>query len=263
MQLMVYNRYHRTQTTAFQKAVRTLLGRGGYAYEAELALARRFVHHFAGAGKMAPFLAAYRDAPDGSLADALIQPVEHSYTVESLEHLARGAGLELAAPFPSVFDAAAGTLHWEMEMGDSELQRAYDALPDTQRWQVTNLLLLAESPMLWFYLQSRDSPWPRRTTAELCDAFLAGRFSQARTSRLVHMGGPDGTFRATPDRQVPFPAWRGTGDAKRVYESLDSQVPMRTVLERLGIASDLRTVSRLRVLLASSAFPFLRPAGSG
>ncbi|HEX5869683.1 MAG TPA: methyltransferase, partial [Longimicrobium sp.] len=35
MQLMVYNRYHRIRTTAFQKAVRTLLGGGGYAYASE------------------------------------------------------------------------------------------------------------------------------------------------------------------------------------------------------------------------------------
>jgi 2-polyprenyl-3-methyl-5-hydroxy-6-metoxy-1,4-benzoquinol methylase len=261
MQLMVYNRYHRTLTTAFQKAVRALLGDGAYAYEAELGLARRFVHHYGGAGKMAAWLAQFRDAPDARLADALVQPVEHSYSVESLGRMAEGAGLELAAPFPNPFDASNGTLHWEMELGDPELQRAYDALPDARRWQVTNLLLLEQSPMLWFYLQRADSPVRRQTTRELCDAFLGGRFAHARTTRLVHTGGPDGGFRATPDREVPFPVWRGTGDARRVYDAVDPQLPMRATLERLGIALDLRTVDRLRVLLASSAFPFLRARG--
>lgn len=267
MQLMVYNRYHRTIETAFQKAVRTLLGRGGYAFEEELALARRLVHHYAGPGPMGELLAEYREAPDARLADALIQPVEHSYTVESLDRMARGAGLELLAPYPSPADVADGSVHWELEMGDAELQRAYDALPDVQRWQVTNLLLLEGSPMLWFYLQRRDSPLPRRSTRELCEAFLETRFVPARTTRKMYMGGPGGGYSATPSQEAPFPVLRGKGEARQVFEALDSESPMRATLARLGIATDdLRAVNRLRVLLASSAFPFLRPrdgAGSG
>ena len=258
MQLMVYNRYHRAMTTAFQKAVRALLGGAG-GYEEEMALARRFVHHYAGAGNVAGWLAGYRDAPDAQLADTLVQPVEHSYTVESLERMARGAGLELLAPCPNPNDADLGTLHWEMEMGDPALQRAYDALPDARRWQVTNLLLMEESPMLWFYLQRLDSPAPRRTTRQLCDEFLESRFAPARTTRQLHMRGPGEAYGATPDQEVPFPVWRGKGDARRVFEAVDPAVPMRATLERLGIPTDaLPAVDRLRVLLASSAFPFLR-----
>ena len=51
--------------------------------------------------------------------------MEHSYTVESLERMAAGAGLELLAPAPNAFDATNGTLHWEPEVGDPGLQRAY------------------------------------------------------------------------------------------------------------------------------------------
>jgi hypothetical protein len=210
---------------------------------------------------MGAWLAGHRDTPDAALADELIQPVEHSYTVESLERLAGGAGLELLAPFPGPVDAARGTLHWELELGDPELQRAYDALPDARRWQVTNLLLLEQSPMLWFYLQRRDSPFPRRSTRELCDEFLEGRFAPARTTRLLHRSGPGGAYEATPSQEVPFPAWRGKGDPRRVFEALDPALPLRATLERLGIPSaDLAAVNRLRVLLASSAFPFLRAA---
>jgi SAM-dependent methyltransferase len=261
MQLMVYNRYHRTLTTAFQKAVRALLGGGAYSYGRELALARRFVHHFDGPGQVGPWLAGYREAPDAKLADALIQPVEHSYTVESLEGMAHAAGLELLAPLPNPHDAAHGSLHWEMEMGDPELQAAYDALPDARRWQVTNLLLMDASPMLWFYLQRADSPVPRRTTRALADEFLAGRFVPASTTRQVFMGRPGGEYGPAPDQEVAFPVPRGRGDARRVLDALDPAAPMRHTLERLGIdTGDLRTVDRLRVLLASSAFPFLRPA---
>jgi 2-polyprenyl-3-methyl-5-hydroxy-6-metoxy-1,4-benzoquinol methylase len=263
MQLMVYNRYHRTLITAFQKAVRTLLGGSGYDYEAELETARRFVRHSAVPGAMGALLAEYRDAPDAQLADALIQPVEHGYTVESLERMADGAGLELLAPFPSAADAADGCVHWEAELGDPGLQRAYDALPDTRRWQVTNLLLQDDSPMLWFYLRRRDSPVPRRSTRELCEAFLDARHAPARTTRRMYMGAPDGgAYRAVPDRESPFPVPRGKGDARRVVDALDPDRPLRETLERLGIATDLRTVNRLRILLASTAFPFLKTRGA-
>jgi 2-polyprenyl-3-methyl-5-hydroxy-6-metoxy-1,4-benzoquinol methylase len=260
MQLMVYNRYHRTRTSAFQKAVRLLAGRGGYAYDEELALAKRFVDHFAGPGPLQPWLAEQRGAPDAQIADALIQPVEHSYTVESLDAMATAAGLELLAPSPNQIDASRGTPHWEMEMGDAELQRRYDALPDVRRWQATNLLLQEQSPMLWFYLQHRDSPWRRLSTRELCDAFLARRFAPTRTLRRVHLA-KDGAYQAAPDQEVPFPARPRRGDAQRVLEALDPNAPLRATVERLGIRTDdLPTVDRLRVLVASSAFPYLRPA---
>lgn len=260
MQLMVYNRYHRVMPTAFQKAVRTLLGRGGYAYQEELALARRFVLHYAGPGEIGEWLAARRDAPEAQLADALIQPVEHSYTVESLHQMADGAGLELLAPSPNQVDATRDTLHWEVEMGDDELQRLYDALPDVRRWQVTNLLLQDASPMLWFYLQRRDSPWRRLSTRELCEALLGRRFVPTRTTRKVHLAaGPGGPYRPTPDHEVPFPARPRRGAAQRVFEALDPQAPLRVTLQRAGIAADPpREVERVRLLVASSAFPYLR-----
>ncbi|MET0398502.1 MAG: class I SAM-dependent methyltransferase [Longimicrobiaceae bacterium] len=260
MQLMVYNRYHRTHTTAFQKAVRTLLGCAGYAYEEELALARRFVDHYAGPGEMGAWLAQQRDTPETELADALIQPVEHSYTVESLDRMADSAGLELLAPFPSGWNAAHDACDWELEMGDAELQRVYDTLPDARRWQVTNLLLLAGSPMLWFYLQRRNSPVPRSSVRQLCEAFLEGRYAPARTTRQMHFRGDDDQgYSPTPDQEVPFPVPRAQGDARRVLDALDSGSPMRATLERLGIPTgDLRAVNRLRLELASSAFPFLK-----
>jgi SAM-dependent methyltransferase len=203
MQLMVYNRYHRAVTSAFQKAVRAMLGRDGHAYEEELALARRFVHHYAGPGKMAAWLSGQRDRPEAHLADTLIQPVEHSYTVESLAQMAADAGLELLAPCPNAHDAAAGTLHWEMEMGDAELQRAYDALPDARRWQVTNLMLQDESPMLWFYLQRTDAPRPR---ARVHAGPLRGVPGPALRPRPHRAADPPG---GRPRRTVPSRAGPG------------------------------------------------------
>ncbi|HET7229714.1 MAG TPA: methyltransferase domain-containing protein [Longimicrobium sp.] len=258
MQLMVYNRYRRTLSTAFQKAVRTLLGKGGFAHQEEFALARRFVHHYGGGGTLAPWFESLRELPDAALADILVQPVEHSYTVESLGAMAHGAGLELLAPCPNPLDAGDGTLDWEMELGDPELQRAYDALPDVRRWQVTNLLQLGHSPMLWFYLQRGTSPVARRTTRELCEAFVDSRCMKQRTTRRMYMSTPEGAYRPS-ERELPYPVWRGEGDARRVYEALDSNLPLRATLERVGIdPGDLRAVNRLRARLASSVFPFLK-----
>jgi len=265
MQMMVYNRYHRAMSTAFQKMVRALLGDTGYAYEKEVAMARRFVDHFAaddgpaGESAMGPWLATYADRSDAELADSLVQPVEHSYTVESLDELGRDAGLEMLAPYPNQFDAAKDNLDWELELGDPELQAAYDALPDVRRWQVTNLFTMNKSPMLWFYMQRQDSPYPRRTTRELCDAFLAGRHVPTSTTRQVHLCGPGGTFKSTPDSEFPFPVLKGKGDARRVYEALDPKEPLGATMERLGIdTGNMRLVNRLRMNLASTAFPLLK-----
>jgi hypothetical protein len=44
---------------------------------------------------MLAFLASYKDAPLGKLADALIQPVEHSYNIRTLSALLGQCGGEL------------------------------------------------------------------------------------------------------------------------------------------------------------------------
>ena len=47
-------------------------------------------------------------------------------------------------------------------------------------------------------------------------------------------------------------------EALRVHRACDGGTPMRAVLPRLGIAATPRTVDRLRIHLASTAFPYLR-----
>lgn len=261
LQLMVYNRYHRTLTTAFQKAVRALVyeGSGAYSYERELDVAMRFVKTFDARSPMTPFLAGMRDAPAEHVADALIQPVEHSYTVESVEQMAHACALELVQPWISPFDVAESRTSWEAPLVDGELQALYDALPDTRRWQVSNLLLADESPMLWFHLQRAGSPHPRRTVAELCDEFLATVHAPAQATRRIFFGDEDtGAYAADDFSDSPFPGVPRDDEALRVHRACDGITPMRAVLARLGIAATPRTVDRLRIHLASTAFPYLR-----
>jgi hypothetical protein len=87
LELMVYNRFHRTFTTAFQRAVRTITRHGGRAshYDEEFAVAKAIAatEPIASSRHVWPF----RNTHDSKFADALIQPVELSYTVESLNAL--------------------------------------------------------------------------------------------------------------------------------------------------------------------------------
>jgi len=107
------------------------------------------------------------------LADLLIQPVENTYTVESLASLAAEAGLELLIPTLSPLMKYRNLpSSWDLNVHDPVLRETYERLPDTVRWQIGNLLLNEDSPMLWFYLQRQDSPYPRRSEQEVCDAFL-------------------------------------------------------------------------------------------
>ncbi len=84
LELMVYNRFHRTFTTAFQKAVRTLCRHGGsaWSWDEEVRIARVF----AAAEPLASRPAAkyLRELDEIALADSLIQPVESTATRSNL-----------------------------------------------------------------------------------------------------------------------------------------------------------------------------------
>src|SRR6202035_2943725 len=133
--------FHRILTSAFQTAVWVLLGRPGQPDLArELPVARRLVASLRQVNFMPQFLANAGSLPDAAFADAFLQPVEHSYTVESLERLARSCGLEMLTFCNDVFSRTRGEEDWNLELEDPELRRFYGALNDTERWQVANLL---------------------------------------------------------------------------------------------------------------------------
>jgi hypothetical protein len=199
-------------------------------------------------------LVALQDTPDVQLADALMQPIEHSYTVETLDRLAAQAGLTLVTPCLNAYDHAAGTFAWHLRFQEPGLQATYDALPDAHRWQVTNLLLLERSPMLWFYLQRQDCPTPRRTEQAIADAMLETRFRRTRTETQPYVRRPDQGFRkAAP---VPHPG-SAPPDLRRLLDGIDAREPLGAALDRLGLARDFSTVTDLRSRLTTSAFAHL------
>src|SRR6267378_4403520 len=103
LELMVYNRYHRTGTTAFQNAIR-ILTHGSTDFRAQFPIAKGVISALGGDGLMAMSLKESMGWPDAAFADMWLQPVEHSYTVESLNALLTRCDLVLVGPCVNQFE---------------------------------------------------------------------------------------------------------------------------------------------------------------
>lgn len=257
MELMVYNQYHRITTAAFQVAIRTMLGTGERPdLEKELPVARKFVETFNESSLMSRFLKTRAADQDAAFCDALLQPVEHSYTVGSLEALATGCALELLTFAIDPFSKKAGAVDWNLSLRDPGLQATYGALPDTRRWQITNHLMLSDSPMLWFYLQRKDSPRPRKSEEQICKEFGERRFRRSSTEVEMFLKGQTGTYQKMPERR-PFPGQPRDAAVLKLYTALDEKLPLGETLRKLGATPSFALLNKARINLATSAFPFL------
>jgi SAM-dependent methyltransferase len=275
LELMVYNEYHRYLTAAFQKALRTILGNPQTPqYERELALAQGLVALASstkpedwgivdGSGRglsaMLAFLSCFEEAPPGQFADSLIQPVEQSYDIRGLAMLVGSCGAELLHFCVDQFSRASGKITWNLHFPDAQIQSVYDALDDISRWQVTNLLTMDDSPMLWFYAQRADSPRARQSEHDLCVEFQRRKFKPVHTTCEMVSAAPGGGSPTT--QQLHFPRGRPASDqARRVFEYVSEGAPLKAALADSGIGSDFRLLHLLRVQLATSAFPFIESA---
>jgi SAM-dependent methyltransferase len=262
LELMVYNEYHRVTIRAFQKAIRLLCesrGVQGRNYEQELALAKALVANVPTESSLYDSLQEYRDCPEPMLADTLLQPIEHYYTLESMEALANSCGLRLQAPCINPFDKVSNTIMWNMEFEDADLQNRYDHLLDTQRWQITNCLKLNRSPMLWFYLQHSNYERNRKTEQQMCDEFLATKFVKASTTQRSFVFAANSKYELS-QKEIPFPAAPEERSLRRVYENLDPEKTMQENLKRLGIKTTFQIANQFRLKLTTPLFPYLRAA---
>lgn len=258
MELMVYNRFHRVLNTAFQKAVR-ILGerREGRSFGSDFELARSLARDLPAKNQLAALLAEARDVPDAEFADLFINPLEHSYTVESLEALAASCGLELLTPCISTYAKfVSPAIEWNLRFGDPALQEVYDSLPDTRRWQVTNLLLHEQSPLLWFYLRRRDGGRPRKTERQICDEFLERAFRPTSARQRCYVRNGDEW--ALAPRPLPYPLGKPDPAVAEIYALAGPDSTMRRVFKYLGIEPTFHAVNRARLKLTTSAFPYLK-----
>jgi len=257
MELMVYNRYHRIVTSVFQKAVRMLTGNTSAPdFEAELEMAKHLITDYPVRNLISSLFTDWDTIPEAALADRLIQPVEYSYTVESLDAMASRCGLEIVLPCMNSYNKLLKEYSWNLHFKDSHLQKSYDSLPDVRRWQVTNLLLFEKSPMLWFYLQKKGSS-QRKSEKEVCDEFLDTTFVKTTTQQRAYVLQDDGRYK-TSDRLNNFPQASPDASVKEIFEAADGKTVMRDLLERHGFDMTFSNVNAARIKLTTPAFPFLK-----
>lgn len=262
LELLVYNRFHRVLLGAFHGAVRTLARGMG---EGDAGVARRLASGLSAGGRLASFVACHRDWQESDSDDLRVNPVEHSFTVESLAAMSEGCGLELVRPRMSQYARfRAETLEWEMPLEDPGLRRAYGALPDVDRWSVTNQLLHERSPMLWFYLRKRGASWERRSEAELARDMLGRSFVRAQTRQRIFLPDKDGVFRLR-DGEVDHPSSPPDPTVRNIWEKFDFERPrtMANVLNELGVPTTFESLHLIRLKLTIPAFPYLMAVPSG
>jgi SAM-dependent methyltransferase len=258
LELMVYNRYHRILTSAFQKAVRLLAETESQPnFQKEFSVTRQMIDHYQADGLMGQFVNGFKKSPDVEIADALIQPVENSYTVEVLEEMAHRCGLEFLVPCPTIWDRGRDTISWNMRLPVPSLHEEYVKLPDSRRWQITNLLLCEYSPTLWFYFKRIDSPVKRKTEQQICDSFLESRFRPVSVTRRSYVMNKENRLAHTT-MPVAYPGVPARPELRRIVEATRSNAPMGRILESLNVQRDFITVNELRLRLTTSMRPYLK-----
>ena len=96
----------------------------------------------------------------------------------------------------------------------------------------------------------------RRSELQICERSLDSKFARLRTEKTLYLRANDGRYGKRP-QPTPFPGSPTGPISKRVYENLDQNAPLRQTLSRLGIDTSFPFINRLRIALATSAFPFL------
>lgn len=259
MELMVYNFYHMLLQGAFQTAIRGLCGDGAsMSMEDELKTTRELIRSFPERNLMADFLTQFANAYESDLADNLLQPVMHSYTIETFVEMLDEAGLEMLMPCVNQFDRTDNRLSWNLSFGDSDLQRRYESMDDQKRWQLSNLLMFERSPMLWFYVQRKDSPFPRKSEQQVCREFLETRFEKKTTPVRLFSRNEQGDYAEQSQGQV-FPGALSSHDhlAKLVYNQVAPTKTMSEIFAELSVEPTFQNINRVRVNLTTSTFPYL------
>jgi len=262
MELMVYNRFHWIIPVAFQQAIRMLgEGRGEVDFETDLSVARKIIDDFPAGLLLSGYLGRYDgDSPESMIADELLQPVLHSYTVESLADMAEACGLEMVLPCLNQFDKLTGNFSWNMNFQDASLKQTYDSLPDRTRWQIANLLLLDSSPMLWFYL--RHTGTERKTERQVCEEFLETIFVRATTTQSNYLRDGEGKYFLSPNT-VPYPIAPPEPAVRKIADAVDGKSTMREIFARLGIEPDFQNANGARMRLTTPQFPYLKAVRGG
>jgi len=259
MEFMVYNYYHRLASVACQKAIRNFYDTSTTIdLEMELTLIKKLLYDFHHEGLMKSYLSAHINLPEAQIVDALIQPNEYSYTIESLGQLLESCNLEYLLHCQNQFDVTTKQFTWNMKFTDSYLRDRYNALPDLKRWQISNLLMFNTSPMLWFYLQRKDAGLNRRTEEEICNDFLETKFSKLSLLLNIYSLGSDKKYSLNSSpMKYPLPESITDNLMRRIYQAVRPGLKMKEIFHQLRIKNDFYEVNEARIKLTTSGYPFL------
>lgn len=266
LELMVYNYYHMLIEASFQKAIRMLCQRNSAnSMELQLSTTKKLIKKFPVQNLMAQYFLKYKDVHnDAELADELLQPVLHSYTIETFFEMISSSNLECLLHCINQFDKSTGRLYWNMQCDDPDTSAHYETLPDVERWQISNLLMMEKSPMIWFYLQRKDSANRRKTEKEVCEEFLDTKFERHSTSLKVYIINDEGRYQLNPEfSSIPTPALPIDSLSGAIFKLVNPAIRMRDIFQKLKIEPSFSNANRVRINLTTSAFPYLKAVSSG
>ncbi|MET0236749.1 MAG: methyltransferase domain-containing protein [Kibdelosporangium sp.] len=254
LELMVYNRFHRVESSAFQEALGILLPGDHPDHRGRLASARALAGSIRVESTMTQSLRAMADSPEPDWADVWTNPCEKSYDVRSLSRLAGECGLLLEAPKVNAIDKVNNLFRWTLDLAGTGLRDRFFDLPDEARWQLVNLLHLNRSPMLWFYLRPGRDGAGRVSDADRNRAFLDSLLDRPAAVKQRYLLGADGEYtldsHATPVRRLPPPA-----AVRDIWAKADGTKTGREILAETGRALDFNSVHEARVMLTTPEFP--------
>lgn len=264
LELMVYNYYHMLFEASYQRAIRMLCHKGPVNdLDIQLSTTKKLITNFPVRNLMARHLSSLKNVHDAELADKLLQPVLHSYTIETFTELITESGLECLLPCINQFDKATGSLNWNTQFHDPETAAHYESLPDAQRWQISNLLMMEVAPMLWFYLQRKDPSRRRKTEKEVCEEFLNTKFGAHSTTVKEYRRDEKGKYRLSPGLiSIPAPIVPTDELARKAFKVVNPTMCMKDIFHKLKIETSFANVNHVRINLTTSAFPYLKAVSS-
>lgn len=260
IELMIYNYYHTLLQNAYQKAIRKFCGDGSSInLDMELSVTEMLIANFPVRNLMSDFLQEYKEAHECLIGDMLLQPVLHSYTIESFELLTSAANLECLLPCINHFDRTENRLSWNLTFTNPELKVHYESLPDIERWHIANLLMGEKSPMIWFYLQRKNSPNRRKSEKQVCAEFLKTKFEKTSTVVKEFLHNDEGQYILNPTtKSFPLPAEPPDELARAVFHLVSPNRSMEDIFHHLNLPTSFSNVNHVRVNLTTSAYPYLK-----
>jgi len=259
LEFMVYNYYHRILTVSCQKAIRSFYDHSmTMDLDLELKLAKRLIADIQQKGLMGDFIRSHARMHEAEMTDSIIQPLEYNYTVESLVKLTGDCDLEILYHCQNQFDVASNAFTWNMRFQDDYLKNYYNSLPDAKRWQISNLLMFNESPMLWFYFQRKGSDLPRMTEQELCASFMETSFRKNSVQLNNYVLDEGGNYKLA-EKTMKYPSDNAIDDpvANKIFNAVAPRRKMKDIFHELRIAPDFYEINRARIKLTTSGYPYL------